>query len=168
MTGWRILGSLVTAWAMAIAGVVVASDAHAVGQLWNGRYSFVSYAAEKSGTSLAARQNELDFSDEFSVVTNCSTGRCIATVSGGPAPKNPTLPHPPRYTWDGAKWLRIYDWKWDCFQGPGAPKVWTPARSVAYYIPQTDGSLRGVWRTDIGGGPCGGSVEMAVSAFPVM
>jgi hypothetical protein len=50
--------------------------------------------------------------------------------------------------------------------GEGVPKAWNPARSVAYYTPQPDGTLRGSWRTDIYGGPCAGSVVMDVAAFP--
>jgi hypothetical protein len=72
----------------------------------------------------------------------------VSTVLDGPKPENPTLPLPPRYL------------------GEGVPKHWNPAHSVAYYTPQTDGTLRGVWRTDIDGGPCNGSVIMNVAAFP--
>ena len=83
-----------------------------------------------------------------------------------PRPANPTLPLPPQYTWNGATWVHIYEWQWDCFMGDGVPKEWNPARSVAYYTPQPDGTLRGSWRTDIYGGPCDGSVIMDVAAFP--
>lgn len=138
----------------------------AAGQVWNGKYSLVRYAGEKTGTSLAARQPEPDFSDVYTFVTDCSR-ECVSTVIDGPQPANPTLPLPPRYTWTGSTWVHVYEWQWDCYMGEGVPKVWKPAKSVAYYTPQPDGTLRGSWRTDIDGGPCDGSVIMDVAAFPV-
>lgn len=153
--------------AVAVAGGVAPPAAQAAGQVWSGKYSLVRYAAEKTGTSLAARQWEQTFSDVYLFATDCSSGRCVATVVAGPKPQNPTLPQPPRYTWDGQKWVHVYDWQWDCYQGDGVAKVWAPARSVAYYAPQPDGTLTGMWRTDIRGGPCDGFVEMAVDAVPV-
>ena len=140
--------------------------ADAAGQVWNGTYSLLRYAGEKTGTSLAARQPEPDFSDVYNFVTDCSSGTCVATVIDGPKPANPTLPLPPRYTWNGSTWVHIYEWQWDCYMGEGVPKAWNPARSVANYTPQADGSLRGSWRTDIYGGPCAGTVVMDVAAFP--
>ena len=38
-------------------------------------------------------------------------------------------------------WVHIYEWQWDCYMGEGVPKAWNPARSVAYYTPQPDGSV---------------------------
>ena len=134
---------------------------------WNGKYALVRYAADKTGTSMAARQPEPDFSDEYVFVTSCSASTCVATVTEGPRPKNPTLPLPPQYTWKGNQWVHIYDWQWDCFMGEGVPKEWSPARSSAFYVPQSDGSLRGTWQTDIFSGACRGTVIMQVAAFPV-
>ncbi len=106
-------------------------------------------------------------SDDYLFVTECSATACVATVVNGPKPANPTLPLPPRYSWDGSRWVHVYDWQWDCYMGEGVPKVYTPAHSVAYYTPQADGkSLRGVWRTDIDGGPCDGDVVMDVAGVP--
>jgi hypothetical protein len=110
---------------------------------WNGKYALVRYAADKTGTSMAARPPEPDFSDEYVFVTSCSASTCVATVTEGPRPKNPTLPLPPQNTWKGNQWVHIYDWQWDCFVGEGVPKEWSPARSSAFYVPQSDGSLRG-------------------------
>ena len=141
--------------------------AAAAGQVWNGKFSLLRYAGEKTGTSLAASQHEPDFSDVYTFVTDCSSGTCEATVVDGPKPANPTLPLPPVYTWTGSTWVHTYEWQWDCYMGEGVPKVWKPAKSVAYYTPQADGTLRGTWRTDIYGGPCDGSVIMDVAAFPV-
>lgn len=139
--------------------------AHAVSPSWNGKYSLVRYAASKSGTSVAATQAEPTFSADYVFTTACSSGKCVATATNGPTPKNPTLPQPSHYTWDGAKWVEHFDFQWDCYMGEGAAKVWAPARSWAFYTPQPDGSLRGVWHTDISGGPCRGTVEMPVAAF---
>lgn len=146
-----------------VLGVPVAG---AAGQGWKGPYLLLRYASGKTGTSMAARQSEPDFSDIYTFVTDCSRSTCVATVVDGPRPDNPTLPLPPQYTWNGATWVHIYEWQWDCFMGEGVPKVWSPARSVAYYTPQPDGTLRGSWRTDISGGPCDGTVIMDVAAFP--
>jgi len=129
-----------------------ASPVSAAAPAWNGKYSLVRYAAAKSGTSLAARQAEPTFSADYVFVTACSAGRCVATATDGPTPANPTLPTPSHYAWDGSRWMERFDFQWDCYQGEGVPKAWTPARSWAYYTPQPDGTLRGVWHTDISGG----------------
>jgi hypothetical protein len=151
--------------------VAVAAPASAAQPSWSGDYSVKRFAASKTGTSLAASQGEPDFADTYRFETSCSDPQsdesCVATVVDGPTPANPTLPLPPQYTWDGTSWVHVYDWQWDCWQGEGVPKVWTPAHSVAYYTPQPDGTLTGSWRTDIAGGPCDGSVIMDVAAYPV-
>ncbi|WP_137724157.1 hypothetical protein [Prescottella subtropica] len=149
-------------------GLIAASaaPAGAADPSWSGEYSLKRFAATKSGTSLAARQGEPDFADTYTFTTDCAAGTCVATVVDGPTPANPTLPLPPQYTWDGTSWVHVYDWQWDCWQGEGVPKVWTPAHSVAVYTPRPDGTLTGTWRTDITGGPCDGSVIMDVAAYP--
>ncbi|CAN5479404.1 hypothetical protein BH09ACT7_BH09ACT7_22370 [soil metagenome] len=149
-------------------GLFTAVDgmAAAAGQQWTGRYTVVTYASQKSGTSIAARQAEADFSAVFVFSTACSTSACIATVVDGPAPSNPTIPQPQRYIWDGAKWAVTYDWQWECFRGDGTPRVYSSATSWVYYAPQADGTLRGSWYTDIADGPCRGSVMMPVAAGP--
>lgn len=158
---------LITAWI--VAGAVPAGAAEpAVSEAsWSGDYSLKRFAATKTGTSLAASQGEPDFSDTYTFETSCSDGTCVATVTDGPEPANPTLPLPPQYIWDGTSWVHTYDWEWDCYQGEGVPKVWAPAHSVAYYTPQPDGTFFGSWRTDIASGPCAGSVIMDVAAYPV-
>ncbi len=142
-----------------------AVPAQAATPAWNGKYSLVRYAVDKSGTSVAASQSEPTFSADYVFTTVCSATRCVATTSDGPVPKNPTLPQPSHYTWDGAKWVEVFEFQWDCYMGEGVPKVWAPAKSWAYYAPQRDGSLRGTWHTDIYGGPCRGTVAMPVAAF---
>lgn len=133
---------------------------------WNGRYSVTTYASEKTGTSIAARQPESDFSAEYAFFTDCSTGKCVATVVSGPAPSNPTIPQPQRYTWDGTQWVFIYNWQWECYRGEALPRQFAPARSRVLYVPVGDGSLQGAWETDILGGTCAGRVIMPVSARP--
>jgi hypothetical protein len=144
-----------------------APEAEAVVPVWNGRYMLAAYADQKTGNSPAARQKEPSFSEAYDFVTSCSGGTCVATVVNGPRPTNPTIPLPLRYTWDGTRWTRIYDWQWDCFMGDGQAKVWSPARSWFYYYPQADGSLTGTWLTEIYGGPCEGSISMPVAAVPM-
>ena len=138
---------------------------HAAMPSWNGKYSLVRYAVDKTGSSAAAGQAEPTFSADYVFVTSCSSGKCVATATDGPTPKNPTLPQPSHYTWDGTRWVEHFDFQWDCYMGEGVPKAWSPARSWAFYTPQSDGSLRGTWHTDISSGPCRGSVEMPVAAF---
>src|SRR5262249_53556744 len=96
---------------------------------------------------------------------SCSAGRCVGTATDGPTPKNPALPTPSHYAWDGARGVEQFDFQWGCYMGEGVPKVWAAAKWWVVYMPQADGALGGSWRTDIIGGPCGGSVEMPVAAF---
>ncbi|OBK28984.1 hypothetical protein A5634_19295 [Mycobacterium asiaticum] len=140
-------------------------SAHAVTPSWNGKYSLVRYAVDKTGTSVAAKQAEQTFSADYVFSTVCSTATCVATANNGPTPKNPTIIVPSHYTWDGSRWVERFDFQWDCYMGEGVSKVWAPAKSWAFYTPQADGSLRGTWHTDISSGPCQGSVEMPVAAF---
>ena len=164
--GRRSLAATLTAVAMLCAAGMLNPSAHGAPQAWNGRYQMVTYASQKAGTSPATRQKENDFGATFTLSTSCSTASCVATVVDGPAPGNPTVPQPTRYTWNGSEWATTYDWAWDCYLGDGYQKQWSPATSWAFYAPQPDGSLRGTWHTDIAQGPCRGSVVMPVAAFP--
>ncbi len=153
-------------WGIAlVAGLLVgaAAPAGAAGQAWTGSYTMVTYASQKGGTSIAARQREADFSAVFTMSTSCSTV-CIATASG-PGSSNPTVPNPLRYSWDGQQWKSTYDWVWQCSLDDPQSQ-WSPARSFTYYTPQPDGSLVGMWHTDISTGACRGSVVMPVGAQP--
>nr|WP_157226489.1 hypothetical protein [Gordonia soli] len=160
---WALVIVAAAALASATSGIASAAAPSA----WDGQYSLKRFAATKTGTSLAARQPEPDFADTYTFVTTCTDGRCVATVVAGPTPENHTLPRPPRYTWEDGSWVHRYDWEWDCYQGPGKPKIWAPAHSLAVYTPRADGTLDGVWRTEIDHGPCAGTVIMAVAAYPV-
>ncbi len=161
-----LCGALLAVGLISVIDTAALDTASAAGQAWNGRYNVVTFASQKAGTSAAARQAEADFGAAFTFSTACSASACIATVVDGPAPTNPTIPQPTRYIWDGAKWAVTYDWQWECFRGDGVPKVFSPATSWVYYAPQSDGSLRGSWYTDIADGPCRGNVIMPVAAAP--
>jgi hypothetical protein len=145
-----------------LAGAV--APAQAAGQAWTGRYSMVTLASQKGGTSLSARQREPDFSAVFTLSTSCAAV-CVATAAGPPS-SNPTVPSPPRFIWDGQQWKATYDWAWQCSLDDSTPSEWSPATSFTYYTPQPDGSLRGMWHTDIATGACRGSVVMPVAAVP--
>jgi opacity protein-like surface antigen len=150
-----------------IACVSAAGTAEAAVAQWNGRYQIVTFASDKMGSSVAAAQPEPDFGAQYVLATDCSSGLCVATVVDGPAPSNPTIPQPVRYTWDGSRWQYSYNWLWECFRGAGVPTEYAPARSQVFYAPDIDGSLFGTWRTDILAGTCRGNVVMPVAAYPV-
>lgn len=153
---------------LAAAALAVAAGstpvAHAAPQPWNGTFQMVTYASQKAGTSAASRQREDDFGATFTLATQCSVRDCVATVVDGPRPGNPTVPWPARFVWNGSGWTTSYDWMWDCLVGAGGQKSWARATSWTSYQPQTDGSLKGTWHTDIAEGPCRGTVVMPVSA----
>ncbi|SEH69154.1 hypothetical protein SAMN04489835_2923 [Mycolicibacterium rutilum] len=149
------------------AGLSALPAAGAANPAWNGRYQIITYASDKMGTSIAAAQAEPDFSAVYTLATDCSAGLCVATVVDGPAPTNPTIPQPVRYTWDGARWQYAYNWQWECFRGDGVPSEYAPARSRVFYAPDIDGTLFGTWRTEILAGACRGTVVMPVGARPV-
>ena len=162
----RFVAAMLLTAVLASAASFFAPAADAAPKPWNGRYQMLTYASQKAGTSAAAQQREGDFGATFTVATECSVTRCVATVVDGPRPGNPTVPWPTRYTWNGSEWTSSYDWLWDCFLGSGNQKQWARATSWAYYQPQPDGSLKGTWHTDIADGPCRGSVVMPVAALP--
>ena len=64
---------------VAAAGGVTAGPAQAA-PLWSGRYTVVTYASEKIGTSVAARQPEPDFSAQYTFSTACEGIARIAPV----------------------------------------------------------------------------------------
>ncbi|UXA16842.1 hypothetical protein [Mycobacterium sp. SMC-4] len=165
MSAPRARSALASATVFAALGVCTAATAQAAPQGWNGRYTVVTYASEKMGTSVAARQPEPDFSAQYRFTTSCAT-ICTATASDGPAPTNPTIPQPTRYAWDGKQWVFNYNWQWECFRGDDVPREYAPARSLVFYAPAPDGSLFGTWRTEILDGLCKGTVIMPVAAYP--
>ncbi|KUI04348.1 hypothetical protein [Mycobacterium sp. IS-3022] len=167
MSARRLTSTLFGVTCAAAASFSALPQAVAANPAWNGRYEIVTYASDKMGSSIAAAQAEPDFAAQYVLVTDCSTGLCVATVVEGPAPSNPTIPQPVRYTWDGSRWQYAYNWQWECFRGDGVPSEYAPARSKVFYAPDIDGSLFGTWRTEILAGTCRGTVVMPVAARPV-
>ncbi|AFM18653.1 hypothetical protein Mycch_3928 [Mycolicibacterium chubuense NBB4] len=165
MSGLRARAALASATLLAAACVCAESVAQAAPPDWSGRYTVVTFASSKLGTSIAARQPEPDFSAQYTFSTSCA-GTCVATAADGPAPTNPTVPQPSRYTWDGARWVFNYNWQWECFRGDDVPREFVPARSLVFYAPTPDGSMFGTWRTEILDGVCKGTVVMPVAAYP--
>ncbi|ULE31474.1 hypothetical protein [Mycobacterium sp. IDR2000157661] len=162
----RLLAVLLGTSCVAATGLSASPSADAADPGWNGRYQIITYASEKMGTSVAAAQREPDFSAQYTLATDCSSGLCVATVVDGPAPGNPSIPQPIRYTWDGSRWQYAYNWQWECFRGDGLPREYAPARSRVFYAPDLDGTLFGTWHTEILSGPCRGTVVMPVGARP--
>src|SRR5262245_39548157 len=68
---------------------------------WNGAYAITFIVGPKSGTSIAAGQSEVQYTDTYEFRSGCTSGKCTATIVGGPAPRNPTVPQPVQFTWDG-------------------------------------------------------------------
>lgn len=166
MTGGRTRVFVALVAAAALAALVCPPPARATPKPWEGRYQMMTYASRKAGTSAASRQREDDFGATFTLATECSARTCVATVVDGPRPGNPTVPWPPRYTWNGSEWTLSYDWMWDCLLGTNSQKEWARATSFVSYQPQPDGSLKGTWHTDIAEGGCRGSVVMPIAAIP--
>lgn len=162
-SGRRRITPLLAA-AATLASLLVSPPAHAAPTPWSGRYQMLTYASEKAGTSPASRQTENDFGATFTVSTSCTVTTCVATLDG-PRPGNQTVPWPPRFTWNGSEWTTSYEWLWDCLIG-GGQKQWAHATSWTFYRPQSDGSLKGSWHTDIAEGACRGTVVMPVAAMP--
>jgi hypothetical protein len=130
---------------------------------WNGDYAITFIVGPKSGTSVAAGQPESQYTDTYTFSSSCTAGKCTATIVGGPAPRNPTIPQPVQFTWDGSSWTQASDFQWDCMM-PDTTIEWNPARADVRYTPQPDGSLSGTMRTDILSGACQGTLEINMTA----
>ena len=165
MSPARARHALTAATVIAAASVCAAPAATAAPPNWSGRYTVVTFASQKIGTSVATRQPEPDFSAQYTFSTTC-VGTCVATAGAGPAPSNPTIPPPSPNTWDGRQWVFNYNWQWECFRGEGLPREYAAARSLVFYAPTADGSMFGTWRTEILDGVCKGTVVMPVAAYP--
>ena len=165
MSAPRPRSALASAAFVAAACVCPGATAQAAPPDWSGRYTVITFASNKLGTSIAARQPEPDFSAQYTFSTSCA-GTCVATAKDGPAPTNPTIPQPSRYTWDGKQWVFNYNWQWDCYRGDDVPREYAAARSLVFYAPTLDGSMYGSWRTEILEGVCKGTVIMPVAAYP--
>ena len=130
---------------------------------WNGEYAITFIVGPKSGTSMAAGQPEQQHTETYGFQSSCTSGKCTATITSGPAPTNPTVPQPVQFTWDGSSWTQTSDFQWDCMM-PDETVQWSPARADVRYTPQPDGSLSGTMHTEILSGACQGTVEMNMTA----
>ena len=130
---------------------------------WNGEYAITFIVGPKDGTSVAASQAEVQYTDTYGFRSSCTSGKCIATIISGPPPRNPTIPQPVQFTWDGSSWTQASEFQWDCMM-PDTTIEWDPARSQVRYTPQPDGTLSGTMHTDILNGTCHGTLEMNMTA----
>src|SRR6201990_3758903 len=112
---------------------------------WNGEYAITFIVGPKSGTSMAVGQPEGQYTDTYGFRSSCTSGKCIATIISGPPPRNPTVPQPVQFTWDGSAWTQASDFQWDCMM-PDTTIQWSRARSNVRYTPQANGTLAGVLR----------------------
>lgn len=144
----RTRGRVVIALLAIIAGMGASVvTAHAAGQNWSGRFTVVTYASQKAGTSAAARQAEPDFSAQYTFLTQCSS-RCVATALDGPAPSNPTIPNRPA-TPGTVVSGRLPTTGNGSATTARAPAAVQPGPVLGVLHPQADGSLQGTWHTDI-------------------
>jgi hypothetical protein len=130
---------------------------------WNGAYAITFIVGPKSGTSTAVGQPEVQYTDTYVFSSSCTSGTCTATIVSGPPPRNPTVPQPVQFTWDGSSWTQVSDFQWDCMM-PDETIQWNPARANVRYTPQRDGSLSGTMHTEILSGACQGTVDMNMTA----
>ena len=131
---------------------------------WNGWYQVTFHTDQKTGTSSAARQSEEAYTAWYNFGTDCSSGTCVASVLDGPAPKD-NASQATKFDWTGSQWSRTNNWRWDCLL-PDRTITFDPASSVTTYTPQNDGSLKGTFSTNIGGGACEGTVYIPLTATP--
>ena len=130
---------------------------------WNGEYAITFMVGPKSGTSMAVGDPEVQHTDTYAFRSSCASGKCIATIIGGPPPSNPTVPQPVQFTWDRSSWTQVNDFQWDCMM-PDTTIQWSPARAHVRYTPQPDGSLSGTMHTEILSGACKGTIDMYMTA----
>ena len=112
---------------------------------------------------MAAGQPEQQHTETYGFQSSCASGKCIATITSGPPPSNPTVPQPVQFTWDGSSWTQSSDFQWECMM-PDETIQSNPAHADVRYTPQADGSLAGTMRTEISSGACQGTVEMNMTA----
>jgi hypothetical protein len=132
---------------------------------WNGEYAITFIVGPKAGTSVAAGQPEGQYTDTYGFRSSCTNGKCTATIISGPAPRNPTVPQPVQFTWDGSSWRQTSEFQWDCMM-PDTTIEWDPARSDVRYTPQPDGTLAGTMHTEILSGTCRGTLDINMTAEP--
>lgn len=131
---------------------------------WGGRYKITFHTDQKSGTSIAADQQETPYTAGYTFSTDCSSGTCVASATDGPSPKE-NVPPVARFDWTGSVWTRTNNWNWDCLH-PDGTVTYDPAKSVTTYTPQSDGTLKGSFETTISSGACAGTVKIPLTATP--
>ena len=131
---------------------------------WSGWYKITFQTDQKSGTSVAAKQGEESYTAWYEFTTDCSSGSCVASVTDGPTPKDNAVKST-TFDWTGTQWSRTNNWRWDCVL-PDRTITFDPASSVTTYNPQPDGSLTGMFATNIGSGACEGTVYIPLTAVP--
>src|SRR5689334_3002976 len=149
--------------APAAIGLSLAPTAPADSPSWNGQYAITFIVGPKAGTSIAAGQPEVQYTDTYTFSSSCAGGKCTATIVGGPPPRNPTVAQPVQFTWDGSSWTQSSEFQWDCMM-PDTTIEWDPARADVRYTPQADGTLAGTMHTEILSGTCQGTLEMNMTA----
>jgi hypothetical protein len=158
------LSSLVGLCAVPLAvAVALPPTASADSPSWNGLYAITFMVGPKSGTSMAAGDPEEQHTEIYGFRSDCTGGKCTATIVSGPPPTNPTVPQPVVFTWDGSSWRQVSDFQWDCMM-PDTTIQWNPAHADVRYTPQPDGSLSGVMHTEIANGACKGTIDMNMTA----
>jgi hypothetical protein len=149
--------------AVLLSGALIAAPVvHADEAFWGGWYKITFQTDQKSGTSIAATQQETPYTASYKITTDCSSGTCIASVLDGPAPKD-NVAQSTTFAWNGSQWSRSNSWRWDCTL-PDGTITYDPANSVTTYKPQPDGSLAGTFQTTIDSGACQGTVIIPVTA----
>ncbi|WP_445170389.1 hypothetical protein ACTXG7_14330 [Mycolicibacterium sp. Dal123E01] len=144
--------------------LIAAPVASADEVFWGGWYKITFHTDEKSGTSIAATQQETPYTASYKIATDCSSGICTASVVDGPTPKD-NATQSTSFVWSDSQWSRSNSWRWDCTL-PDGTITYDPAHSVTTYKPQPDGSLAGTFATTIEGGACQGTVVIPVTAAP--
>lgn len=144
--------------------LLAAPVAHADEAFWGGWYKITFHTDQKSGTSVAATQQETPYSASYNITTNCSSDICTASVLDGPTPKD-NATQSTSFVWSDSQWSRSNSWRWDCTL-PDGTITYDPAHSVTTYKPQSDGTLAGTFQTTIDGGACQGTVIIPVTAVP--
>ena len=95
---------------------------------WGGWYKITFHTDQKSGTSIAATQQETPYTVWYKITTTCSGGKCVASVIDGPTPKDNVV-QSVTFDWTGSAWSRSNDWSWDCTHPDGTTTL-DPANSV--------------------------------------
>ena len=165
MSRYHFMAGAASVGAVAALGLAPAAVAGGV-PIWDGPYAVTFFVDQKSGTSVAATQPETRYTDNYAFDTSCSSGSCVATIVGGPTPRNSTVPVPVTFTWSGSAWTSTTNYQWNCLMPDGSIQ-WNPASSQVAYTPQSDGTLAGRWHTDIASGACEGTVDIAMAAVQV-